>query len=154
MPECILQQMQRRSAYHTVCAYVFVCVDVSEYVCVTTYGHWQLASYEMHRISFLFYAFRGKFMLCMMSSRVELRAESRRNEMEQASVQGNNICNIPEQKSMTRKLHHYVPLLLPKIECNFRKLFSIYLAGKQTKRQTEIENLQVLEKAGENIIDL
>lgn len=48
-----------------------MCGSVSVSVCATAYGHWQLASYEMHRISFLFYAFRGKFMLCMMSTRIE-----------------------------------------------------------------------------------
>lgn len=109
MPECILQQMQHRSAYHTVYIYVCMCVSGCMYVCVTTYGHWQLASYEMHRISFLFYAFRGKFMLCMMSSRVELR-EKRAQEEDESRARGecklvrkgNNIHNIPEQKSMTR----------------------------------------------------
>lgn len=65
-----------RHAQRCLSAFCSKCIadlhtSISPCMCAPAYGHWQLASYEMHRISFLFYAFRGKFMLCMMSTRIE-----------------------------------------------------------------------------------
>jgi len=44
-----------------------------------------VASYKMHRIFPLFYAFRGKFMLCYAATKAKLRQKS--------NAKGNNKCN-------------------------------------------------------------